>query len=575
MMPILTGAKGKAISGVVLIALLFLLLRLPGLGMPYHQDEWKNVSASRTVAEAGRFFAHPPLMQMMFVASYGALGTDGMRLLPLIFGAASAVLLYAVVKRRFDKKAAAWSVAIYSVCFYAIFGSLQLDVDGGILPFLFLLAVFAYDRWCASSGGRLSGDGWLALLLAALLLGCLVKLNFVLAIGAIFIDYLWRNRKDRLAGKLGFGAVSLVAFGAAYVAILYLIQYIYPAFSISFMLSHADQFSGDVGRNWTQIAVQGVKAVYYLSPLLLAPLLWIDREIAGKARVFWLYIGLGSVFYFGLFDFSRGALDKYLMFLIVPLSVLVGAVFADLFKSGWSVFRGKPGRPTVAVAAVLVGLAIAILLVVLNLLPQQVVPLYPKTEWFGRVLHGQWSVLTPLNGGSGPLGFYISFSFIAWSYIVAVIVAAFALVKKERRAMAAVAIIFIGLSYNLVFAEELFYGRLNGSAPQVLSEAVAFVSQSDRIKRVMTYNDIGAGNLSAIGKYYGRIYATPDSEGAYRKKFADFDGHYLVIDIPKLYEQGLYYRFFAECEPMFRSTSKAVTGTVYDCSRARGIVEGL
>lgn len=594
----------RLILCVLLVAALFLALRLPGLGLPYHQDEWKNVESSATVEAAGQFFAHPPVFQMLFVASYKLFGVDDMRLLPLIFSIVSAVLLYAVVKRRADKETAVWSVIIYSLCFYGIFGSLQMDVDGAILPALFLLAVYAYDRLSADrlSAGERSNKKWLVLLAAALLVGTLVKLNFVLIIGAITLDYLWENRRNQIYKKVGIAAGSLIAFGVVYIALLYFIQAIYPAFSISFMIGHANQFSDAGGRNWTQIVVQGVKAIYYLSPLLLLPLFWINKETIKKTRVFGLYLVLGLIFYFGLFDFSRGALDKYLMFAIVPLAVIVGVIlskiFADVLRRRDVPSGHNDGVTTNIVNndyershstkvgeemsswsrlwwPIIIGLALSILLVVLNFLPQAVVALYPKTEWFGRVLHGQWNVLTPLNGGSGPLGFYVSFLFIAGSYIVSLIVAVVAMIKKQWRSGAAVILVMIGLTYNLVFTQELFFGGINGSAPKALDEAIGFISKSAAVKKVMTFNDSGAGPLSLMGKYGGRIYATPESEEGYRKKFSGFDGDYLVVDIPRFSPSSLYYRFFAKCDILFESGSKSITGKVYDCSRAKEALKTL
>ncbi|MCX6715582.1 MAG: glycosyltransferase family 39 protein [Candidatus Taylorbacteria bacterium] len=572
MKPTSMSVRNKVIIGVTLAAALFFVLRLPGIHMPYHQDEWKNVSASMSIESAGTFFAHPPFMQMFFVASNRLFGTDNMRLFPLIFALVSVVLFYLVVKRRVDVKAAVLAVLAYLVCFYGILGSLQLDVDGSILPALFLLAVFAYDR--------LPGRKWLILLVATLLVGMLIKLNFILVIGAIVLDYLWVNRlwvnrHDQIYRKVGIVAGSLVAFGAVYVALLYFIQAIYPAFSISFMIGHANQFSDAVGRNWTQIIVQGVKAVYYLSPLLLVPLLWISKETIKRTRVFGLYLILGLIFYFVLFDFSRGALDKYLMFAIVPLAVMVGVILSEILGNVFKEGTLPRERYTIYGITLGVGVVITVLLVALNFLPQQVVALYPKTEWFGRVLHGQWNVLTPLNGGSGPLGFYISFLFIACSYIISLIVAVTAIIKKQWRFEATVVLILIGLAYNIIFAQELFFGGINGSAPKVLNEAVKFIAESDHIKKVMTFNDIGAGPLSIMGKYAGRIYATPESEEGYRKKFSEFDGDYLVVDMPRLYSGGLYYRFFARCDVLFQSVSGNISGKVYDCSRARTIVKTL
>ena len=166
-----------------LLLFVFLTPRLLGTSLPYHQDEWKNVSASRSVATAGAFFAHPPLMQMIFVASNFILGDQNMRLLPLFFSVASIVLLYIVVSRRIGERAALWSALLFAFCFYNILGSLSPDVDGAILPFFFLLSVYAYDRKL------------LPLLTISLLIGLLVKLSFILVVGTILVDYLWQERK--------------------------------------------------------------------------------------------------------------------------------------------------------------------------------------------------------------------------------------------------------------------------------------------------------------------------------------------------------------------------------------------
>jgi hypothetical protein len=132
----------------------------------------------------------------------------------------------------------------------------------------------------------------------------------------------------------------------------------------------------------------------------------------------------------------------------------------------------------------------------------------------------------------------------------------------------AVILLFIGLSYNLVFAEELFHGKINGSASRVLAESVAYIDQNTEIQKVLTYNDTGAGPLSLIGRYAGRIYATPDAEDGYRKKFSQFDGHYLVVGMPPLYA-GFYSDFFAKCDTLFETRSGTITGRVYSCAQVR------
>jgi hypothetical protein len=553
-MLVTTSHRSRVFIGALLIAGLFLLLRLPGLHLPYHQDEWKNVASAETMEGAGRFFAHPPFMQMIFVAWHNIFGIEGFRLLPLLFSAGAGVLLYLVVAGRAGRHAALWAVGLFALCAYNIHGSLSPDVDGAILPFFFLLALYAHDK------------RWRTLFVSALLAGLLIKLSFILVIGVFILEYIWQSRASLTWKKSAQGVAIIAGFGAVYIALLYFIQAIYPAFSIDFMLGHAQDSAGGLGRNWTQVIVQGAKALFFLSPILIAPILFVSREVLKKSRPFFLYSITGLIFYFVLFDFSRAALDKYLLFLIVPLAAITGMIFAEIFD-GKKISSYKP----VVIAGVILGL----ILVGLNFLPHSIVPLYPKTEWFSKVLHGEWNILNPFIGGNGPMGFYVSFLFIALAYIASVILGFVGLIKKGWRTHILVILFIIGVAYNLVFAEEFLFGKINGHAPEALNAAISYIAENDMIAQVLTYSDTGAGPLTLMGKYAGRIYATPDAEENYRQKFKEFRGHYMVIDIPHLAESGFYGRFFAACDVLFETRSGRTSGKVYDCAKAKEIIDTI
>ena len=66
----------------------------------------------------------------------------------------------------------------------------------------------------------------------------------------------------------------------------------------------------------------------------------------------------------------------------------------------------------------------------------------------------KWNFVYPFSGGSGPLGFYVSFLFIAGSFIAATFFAGLGWWQKKRRAGCLAIILMIGLSYNMVLAEE-------------------------------------------------------------------------------------------------------------------------
>lgn len=555
----------------ILIVLVFLVLRLPAIYYPYHQDEWKNVAASETIEGAGKFFAHPPLMQIAFVTAYQIFDIDNFRIFPLLFSIASGILLFLIVRNRTDKKIATWAVILFTVCFYNIFGSLVPDVDGAIIPFFFLLSVYLYDLFNKSDDKN--KWKWFVLLIVSILFGFLIKLNFILVIGVLLIDYIWSNWRQFTIRKIGLISIVTVGFCLIYIISLSFFEAIYPAFNMNIMLGHANQFADELGRNWLQIIVQSVKAIFYLSPLLIISLLFTTKEIFNKTRIFFIYIILGFLFYIVLFDFSRGALDKYLMFLIVPLSIIVGMILANIFgkvevNNIWKTLR----------IPIIIGAVLSIALLLINFFPHEVLPLHPKTLWFSRVFHGQWLMLNPFNGGSGPLGFYVSFMFIVVSFVISIALGIVAIFKKQWRAAIMSILIITCVTYNIIFAEEYLFGKMNGSAPDVLNETILYIKSNNSIKSVMTYSDIGNQYLSPIGKYGGRIYATPESESGYREKFAKhiaLGGHFLVVGIPPLGQESFYGKFFKGCDVLFETSSKAIVGSVYDCSNNKILLNDI
>lgn len=538
---------------VVVICIVFVLIRLPGIHLPYYQDEWKNIAASAHINTAGEFFAHPPLMQILSVIGYSLFGPDYFRIFPLIFSIISVILLYLVLKKR-KQEQIIFSLALFSFCFYSILGSLMPDVDGSILPLFFLTSLYAYDRFNESHNSL--KWKWFTVMIFSLLLGFLTKLSFIIVIGVFLFDYILENRKNLNLKKWVLLSGLFAGFIVLYTISLYIISFFYPAFDMSIMFGHASQFTEKVGRNWIQIIVQGIKAVFYLSPLLFAPLLFISKDLLKKIRIFIIYLAFGFLFYFIVFDFSQGALDKYLMFSIIPLAVIVGYIFENTFSS-----RPSPKQLS---KGLIIGLVISIILIVLNFLPHQVLALYPKTLWFSRVIHGKWLMLNPFNGGSGPMGFYVSFLFLISSYLISFCLAIIGYLKKNYRQVVLIAIAIIGIAYNFIITEELFYGKINGSSANVLKESILFISERSDIREVVTYNDIGAHKLSELSKYSGRFYAAPQFEEGHRLKFSEYKGDYLVVGIPPLYD-GFYRDFFSKCDILFETRSKNILGNVYRC----------
>ena len=118
-----------------------------------------------------------------------------------------------------------------------------------------------------------------------------------------------------------------------------------------------------------------------------------------------------------------------------------------------------------------------------------------------------------------------------------------------------------------IFISEFVSGRLYGSAPAVLHQALAFIANTSTITRVITHNDAGAYELSKLGKYAGRFYAVPAYEQGHRSFFETEKDRsfFLVVEMPILYQPSFYRSFFNTCQVVFQTSSGQIPAYVYDC----------
>src|SRR3989344_1786999 len=116
-MSIITWPRKRELLAVFALLTVFVVIRLPGLSLTYHQDEWKTGEIVRSHIVGG-LAAHPPLTERIYRWSGDLIGADNLRLVPLVFGAISAALLYLVVRRRAGIHSAIAAIALYAVCMY-------------------------------------------------------------------------------------------------------------------------------------------------------------------------------------------------------------------------------------------------------------------------------------------------------------------------------------------------------------------------------------------------------------------------------------------------------------------------
>lgn len=542
------------------LVLIFVAIRLPGIDLPLHQDEYKWPMIVNPAYHSETSIPHPPLSQFIYrTAGYVVGFNTNFRLVPLFFGTINLVLLYWLMRILFGKKEAVIASLIWIFSYFSILSSLMVDTDGEILPLFFILSLIFYQKFLKSYSRE--KYIWGALLGVSFILGFFVKVSFIIAIGSIFADFIWLYRKS--VTKRTIIITTAVLFGSAVflVSLLYVATFIFPFFDLSASVKYWEHFF--VGnRGWFQTLIQCIKAVLYTSPFLLLVPMMGKKEWFYKVKSLIFFLFFSFIFYVVIFDFSLGALDRYLQLLVFPLTVLSSVVVVRIYER----------RDHRSKEFLYLGIITSLLLVMAQSLSHYVPPLHPKSDWINRILHLKWNFLYPFSGGSGPLGFYVSFLFIALAWVATLFPVCLALYKPAYKKAVLFFIIPFGIVYNGIFLEEYLFGTWNGSAPRLLNQAVEYIKNNPDIKMVTAYNDNGGNELQQIGKYRKRLYVDPKFDINDKvKTLNQYKEHYFVLDVPRINYDSIYQKYFDSCNIIYKKQDKKMSATIYDCRKAPNI----
>lgn len=534
------------------IILVFLGLRIGQVQRPLHQDEYKWPLYSVPEIYPPGSVPHPPLTEYFFKITNTVFGQDLYRGTPLLLSFINLLLLFLFIKRRFDIKMALLTSFLFSISFYSILGSLTVDTDGAILVLFSLITLNLYDIFISN----IKNKKYIILLILCMILGLMVKLSFILIPISIFIDFIILNRSKLDRKKIILIIGSAFVFVFISLLLLFISKYIFDGFSLDKGIKYWSTFmKGFFDRNFFQTFIQFIKSIFYLSPLLVFGSLLSIKYRNSKINIFYINIVSGLIFYLFLFDFSIGALDRYLVFLTIPTIVLTSHFVISVFDGQKYVLNKR---------IIFGGLVLTLFIFILQFINQYVPPLYPKSEWIDKVASFKWNFLYPFFGGSGPLGFYISFSFIALSFILGLL-SFIGIIFTGKKKEFLIIMLFLSIIYNINFAQEFNFGKINGYSPKLVLNTVEYIKNNKDIKKVLVYNDNGGFNVRQSGKYERRVYAVPEFESSYKDIFTNFKGYFLFVDIPKIKENNLYSNYIKSCKEVYFDSDKYITASVLNC----------
>ena len=299
----------KKISKLLILILLFaILLRSFGLDEAMYDDEANYAFAAANAEELG-FNPHyysPLLAQWsngLSISTFG-INTLAFRLVPLLFGVLTIIFTYLLAKEHYNKKIAILASTIMAISFYHILASLQIDVEGSILTFLFVLTIFSYLKY-----EKYKTKKWQVLTGIFIGLSFLAKSNSIGLFIILGAHSLIKNRKITKTVKELFMPFII---GIGILGLFFLVSYLVNPQNIAFLFSH--------GTNFLNLKPSGIPIILFLlwaTPFLI--FLPLTRIIKAKKEdsIFIIWIIYTILFY--TFLIKKGDFSRYLMNLIPAL----------------------------------------------------------------------------------------------------------------------------------------------------------------------------------------------------------------------------------------------------------------
>lgn len=534
-----------------LVGVLFFLLRIPGLFQPYHQDEYKWAMAVGFEEFSSPSIPHPPLARFLYLVVSTLFGNDYLRLLPMVLSFATLCILFIFVKKYYNTLAAYFSAFLFAIIPYSVLGSLQIDIDGAVLPFFSLITIYAY---MLALECNFKNRKHLFIISLGILGGFISKLSFIIIPITLCVHFIYHrylvdfviNDKKKFIKKVFVGFLGLVIV----IGIAFLLR------NNLFIFRYVKNFTHFSGRNYFELFFLSAKALIYLSPLLAIGLILNLKEWK-KVSLWYIFISVSILFYGVVFDFTHRTLDRYFMVMILPLIVIVSVSLSNIITS----FKKKEIILAVAVGLLMTGIGYSVFS-----FPHEVLPLNPKSGFIQALTTLNLNILIPLSGGSGPLGFYTSLLGVLVFWIASLVATVFFFINKGGyKKSAAIVLITTSIVYSMFINIEYLRGDFYGSTQRTLHTLVEHIRINSDISKVITYNDSGAYELIQMKKYYKRFYADPAYVVSNKEKFDSFEGHYIIMDFPKINKESFYFKYLETCKIIFKTSDKKIDGYVFDC----------
>lgn len=496
-----------------------ILLRLSGINQILFGDELFYAETAKDSVFVNYYGSHPPISFWLHGVWGLILGAAvwKARLLVALFSLANIFLTYYLGKKYFDEKTGIWAAFILSMSAWFISGSLQLDMDASFVSFFFLITVYFYTKFvenkeefekpseisqtprksalnidakeCYSKPSK--ENKFLFLTGVFYGLGMLTKYTLVLIGPTLAIYHLFKTREEKESWKYFFKLFSVI-FGVAFLVFLIFPIFGFATNSLSFYasFSHAlDLLTGKAnaqivkeGVNYFLLAIQFANALLWMGPLMIGALFYHIIYSDRKKNLFLIWTVIVLLFYIFVVRDNFRPIEKYLLIIAPALSILGGEYLSRLklnAKHYW----------TMLFSAVLW----LIFLIIFNLQKGLTIDFYPKIEFLNRALNFNLLLNLPLEGHAGPIGFYILFGTVVFTFLVCFVLFAASIFTRKYLLSTYLIMLFFGISigYNLYLSEEQFFGLVKPNINKVSAEMINYLLKENITQPIFVFRNIG------------------------------------------------------------------------------------
>lgn len=547
--------KSKELFFVIITVLLSLLIKLGGVNYHLYDDEAIYASATVTAGSFGfnQIRYTPILMQWLQLFFTSVLGIKiwVLRLVPLIFGILTMLLAYQLTKEKFSLKAARITLLIMAFSFYPILASLQLDTEGSLLTFFYLLSVYSFLKLESGEGVK-----WKIICGVSLFFSLLAKHNAILIFMVLSFYVLIKEKASLNKTLKRLFTPFLIGLGG-YVIFLVFAYLVNPK-NLFFMFRHGSQFF--TGLHFSSIAP--LILLFWATPFLIGLAflaVYYCKYLEGqKSLIFYVWLGIMLLFY--IFIIEWGDYSRYFSNLVPVMAILGGNLLSR--------FNFKPKN------FICGGVFFFLFLFSffwLNTLPQKLVPRF-FGSYLKEILSFNFNFLFSYTTSSGPtLG--ISFIIILFAFILSFLCAALFIVFKGRKKAKFFLIIFlsIGAAYNIFLVSEFIFHPTSPDVSFVQYQVVDYFKEK-KLPFPLFSNDEGI-LFDADHSYLlsNQVIGLADNElGAsvkeQIKRIKKEGGTVLLLHWPPLPEESPAWEVVNYCRLEKQFYSKGVlVGEVYSC----------